>query len=206
MLALNPACVVNATLLVMVAVTAASCDVSADPRGDGAPRFGGSSTSFWLNTEERRCGTGGWLAYLAAWPPAMSALEPDPQGDEAERRQRLRERLREELGELYDEPLPEVEEGVLRTGAGIWSALCSGCHGTNARGATTLALSLPVAPGDLTDPDRAAFFSERAELRIVAAGSAGTPMMAWKGVLSPRDLRAVIAHLETLVGGGGEQP
>ncbi len=57
---------------------------------------------------------------------------------------------------------------------------------------------LPVQPGDLTDPARREFFSERAILRIVENGSPGTPMFGWKEVLTESSMRAVVAHLLTL--------
>ena len=184
-------------LAAALALAAPGCDEPA-----GSTLALDSSLSFWLNTQERNCGTWGWQEYLAAWPPALA----DDDDDDAERRLQLRERLRGELGERYGAPLPEATEDELRTGAGIWEALCAGCHGMTARGTATLSLLLPVPPGDLADPRRAAFFSERAKLRIVADGSPGTPMVGWKGVLTEADRRAVIAHLRTLASGDPEQP
>ncbi|MAD81029.1 MAG: hypothetical protein CMJ50_09345 [Planctomycetaceae bacterium] len=119
--------------------------------------------------------------------------------DHGERRQWLRDRLKKQLGDHYDIPLPKATEEDLRKGAEIWSLLCLGCHGEGGRGRRALSQMLPVQPGDLTDPARHAFFSERAKLRIVAEGSPGTPMFGWKEVLTEEYVRAVVAYLSTLV-------
>ena len=58
-----------------------------------------------------------------------------------------------------------------------------------AKGKGRIARLLPIAPGDLTDPERAAFFSERARLAIIADGIAGTPMVGWKNS-GPRSCRS----------------
>ncbi|HJN13393.1 MAG TPA: cytochrome c [Pirellulaceae bacterium] len=119
--------------------------------------------------------------------------------DHGGRRQWLRDRLKKQLKDDYDIPLPKATEEDLRKGAEIWSLLCLGCHGEGGRGRRALSQMLPVQPGDLTDPARHAFFSEQAKLHIVAEGSPGTPMFGWKEILTEENMRAVVAHLATLV-------
>jgi hypothetical protein len=140
------------------------------------------------------CGGGdGSAAVSRADGPAERA------GANAERRSSLRDDLRRALGGSYDEPLAFVDEHLLARGERAWELHCSACHGLSGRGGTTLARALPVEPGDLADPRRASFFSERAKLWILAEGSAGTPMTGWKEALDERMLIAVLAHMRTLV-------
>ncbi len=128
---------------------------------------------------------------------SVSALEEPLDNDK--RRRLLREKLRAALGEHYDAPLPEATEDDLNKGAELWTLLCLGCHGQDATGRRTLSRMLPTQPGNLSDPERAAYFSGRAKLWIVAEGSPGTPMFGWKEVLTEEDIEAVVAYLETLV-------
>lgn len=124
---------------------------------------------------------------------------PEEPVDNDKRRRLLRESLRAALGEHYDAPLPQATEDDLKKGAELWSVLCLGCHGHDAAGRRTLSRMLPIQPGNLTDPERAAYFSGQAKLWIVAEGSPGTPMFGWKEVLTEEDIRAVVAHLGTLM-------
>ncbi|MCH8315431.1 MAG: cytochrome c [Planctomycetes bacterium] len=128
---------------------------------------------------------------------AISA--PEEPLDNDKRRRLLREKLRAALGEHYDAPFPEATEDDLKKGAELWSLLCLGCHGHNGTGRRTLSRMLPIQPGNLTDPERAAYFSGQAKLWIVAEGSPGTPMFGWKEVLTEEDIQAVVAHLGTLM-------
>ncbi len=129
----------------------------------------------------------------------LAVSAPEERLDNDKRRRLLRERLRATLGEHYDAPLQKATEDDLKKGAELWSLLCLGCHGHDGAGRRTLSRMLPIQPGNLTDPERAAYFSSRAKLWIVAEGSPGTPMFGWKEVLTEEDIRAVVAHLETLV-------
>jgi mono/diheme cytochrome c family protein len=147
----------------------------------------------------------GWLARdllrprPVEWTRRPEAETVAPRPEDTERRTALRERLRTEMGDAYDAPLPAATPAQIARGSGLWEVLCAGCHATDARGRRTLSQMLPVPPGDLTDPERAAFYSDAARLRIVAEGIDGTPMFAWRDVLGEEDLFAVTSYLLTLV-------
>ncbi len=117
----------------------------------------------------------------------------------AQRRGALRDELVRALGASYDEPLARVDAPERAKGSEVYERLCAGCHGRSGRGGTILARALPVEPGDLADPERAAFFSERAKLWLVAEGSRGTPMTGWKEGLDEATMIAVLDHMRTLV-------
>jgi len=131
----------------------------------------------------------------------QGAQSPGPHGEVSDEQRRLefRERLREELGEDYDEPLPAATEAELAQGKELWESLCASCHGSGGGGMRQLSRMLPVPPGNLRDPVRAAFYSDRAKLRIIRDGSEDTPMLGWKHVLNEPELHAVLAHARTLV-------
>lgn len=145
------------------------------------------------------------LAGFACGPPAepRAIVVPEDGPTDAERREALRIRLRAELGQRYDEPVTEPSEEGLAQGAKHWELLCSNCHGRNGGGTRQLSQLLPVPPGDLRDPVRARFFSERAKLAIIADGIEGTPMIGWKDLLNEAEMRGVLAHLRTLVADDG---
>ena len=139
------------------------------------------------------------LALLLGACGGSGGAEGEQEGGPAARRAQLRERLRVELGERYDEPLPELTDAQLARGEEQWRKHCTNCHGVEGRGDGTLSRMLAAEPGDLSDPERAAFFSERAKLWILAEGSPGTPMAAWNAVLDEPDMEALVAYMATLV-------
>lgn len=132
---------------------------------------------------------------------ALVACGDGGEAPQPDRRASLRDQIRAELGERYDEPLPAVPEEALARGAEIWNRTCASCHGADGAGRTPMANMLAVPPGDLTDPERAGFFSEQAKVWIVAEGSPGTPMPGSAGALDDAEILAVVAHMATLVGG-----
>jgi len=155
------------------------------------------------NREDRSRGAATWtfvvlagLTSIGCGPPAEVPAE---EVSDEQRRLELRERLQEELGEDYGEPLPAATETELAQGAELWEALCASCHGSGGGGTRQLSRMLPIPPGSLKDPVRAAFLSDRAKLRIIRDGSEGTPMLGWKDVLTEPEMRAVFAHVQTLV-------
>ncbi len=107
-----------------------------------------------------RCGEAAETGAAAGGPGSRSAIAPSAPLDDQDRRLMLRERLRASLGDRYDAPVPKATESDLQRGAELWHLLCAGCHARDARGRGSLPQMLPVQPGDLTDPRRAAFFSE----------------------------------------------
>jgi len=141
------------------------------------------------------CGGGEESSVGVGYPLPVSHAGADHEA----RREDLRAHLRAELGEGYDTPLPPATAAQLELGAELWSLLCAECHGMTGRGTRNLSRILPVEPGDLTDPARAGFYSDRAKLHIVANGSEGTPMIGWSEVLSEESLRATVAHIDVLI-------
>jgi mono/diheme cytochrome c family protein len=118
------------------------------------------------------------------------------------RREVRRAELKQSLGEDYDRPLPAGTTDELRRGFELYDLTCAGCHGRRGRGDGRVAKQLLVAPGDLSDPARAAFFSERARLEIIRKGIPSTPMFGWEGTLGEDDLFAVFVALRYLNRGG----
>jgi mono/diheme cytochrome c family protein len=79
---------------------------------------------------------------------------------------------------------------------------CSVCHGLDGRGMGPAGRYLAPRPTDLTAPYVAAF-SDAQLSAIVADGVPGTPMPAWRGLLTPEERTEVVAYLRTLQRAGG---
>jgi len=116
---------------------------------------------------------------------------PDP----AARRIAFREQLRRELGAEYEAPLPPLEQEQFARGAGIYARLCESCHGLAGRGNGLSGRMLATPPPDLADAEQAAFFSDRAKLRIVRQGAPATPMIGWNQVLTDEECKIVLQYL-----------
>ncbi|RMF56850.1 MAG: cytochrome c [Calditrichaeota bacterium] len=110
----------------------------------------------------------------------------------------VRERLKQELGEKYEEPVPDPTPAQLKRGRDLYRQLCAPCHGSRGEGRGKTGEGLLVKPPALTDPKLAHFFSDQARLRIIRKGIKGTPMMGWGNVLSEPDLLAVFLYIRTL--------
>ncbi len=114
------------------------------------------------------------------------------------RRSAIREGLRESLGDGYDEPIPTATMETVVLGATIYTGLCAGCHGERGDGEGYASATLTVPPGDLTDPERAGFYSDAAKLEIMREGIAGSPMVGWREVVTDENLLAVFQYVRTL--------
>jgi len=142
----------------------------------------------------------------AARLPAQ-ALSPE----EIQRRTALRDSLRAELGEAYDEPVPPADDpaSALAHGKKVFDAYCSPCHGDDGRGTGETGETLDVQPADLTDPAKAAFYSDRATLEIIRRGVPDTPMIGWQDMIDDDELMDVFRYVRSISGsasvsGGGE--
>ena len=96
------------------------------------------------------------------------------------------------LGEQIEAPFAEVADGHvdgdLKVGAGVYQQHCASCHGAQGEGGTGTALGNPTMLA-LT-PD--AFLKHTIE-----NGRDGTPMLAFKDVLSPAQIDGVTAFLRS---------
>ena len=82
--------------------------------------------------------------------------------------------------------VPAPTDPVLARGKEIHDGRCASCHGIKGQGATGKRLSNGQVTRDL--PNVAD------HIRIVNDGLKGTPMPAWKDVLSPEDIEAVVRY------------
>lgn len=111
----------------------------------------------------------------------------------------LRAALREQLGDAYDEVIAPPSAAQLEAGARLYAQMCASCHGATGLGDGPAAKALVAPPGDLSDPVRAAFLSDRARLQIVRDGIPGTPMVGWQAVLDDGQVLEVFHHVRSLV-------
>ncbi len=112
----------------------------------------------------------------------------------------LRERLQLELGEKYNQPIPEATAAQLKRGAELYPQVCASCHGGRGDGLGRITEGLAWNPTSFTDPRQATFFSGQARLEIIRNGIAGTPMMGWQKVLTEEDILALYLYTHSLIG------
>jgi high-affinity iron transporter len=147
---------------------------------------------------ERRLAALGLVALAVAGAACDGARPAVAPGDDAARREELRDALRAELGAQYDAPVAAGSGDDLRKGAQIYDQLCRACHGAGGKGNGPSAEWLRPRPASLVDPATAAFFSDRAQLRIIETGVPGTAMVGWADVLDAADRRNVFLHIRSM--------
>lgn len=157
----------------------------------------------------RRCGRiGGRAAAVAVLSVAVllgvaCGDRPVPGGTRAstdeDRRGRHRDELRDLLGDRYHEPVPAATDEQIERGAKTYDVLCRSCHGRAGRGTGRSSRLIAIPPPDLSDPIRAAFFSDRAKLQIIAEGLEGTPMIGWKEMLGEPERLDVFQYVRTFL-------
>jgi mono/diheme cytochrome c family protein len=116
----------------------------------------------------------------------------------------VHERFSEEAGGSCDLAELDLTADQLRKGSEIWELVCEGCHGGLAQGQGRVSELLTTDPGDMTDRERAEFFSDRERIRFIADGMDGTPMIGWKEVLSDEEILAVYGYFCSLAEREGE--
>jgi len=93
-------------------------------------------------------------------------------------------------------------DGDVERGAALYPKKCKGCHGPEGRGDGALAKSLDPPPGDLTDGERMARWSDEELYRLIRDGgeAAGlsAQMPAWGKLLSDPEVRDVAAFVRAL--------
>jgi mono/diheme cytochrome c family protein len=122
---------------------------------------------------------------------------PEPTHGET-RRSAAHERFSEGPGGSCDLAALNVTPDQLREGFEIWQVVCEGCHGGQAKGQGRVSELLTAEPGDLTDPERAEFFSDSDRIQFIADGMEGTPMIGWKDVLSDEEIVSVYGYFCSL--------
>lgn len=106
-----------------------------------------------------------------------------------------------------DTALPPLDPALVEEGRGVYAKQCASCHGAHAQGAPNW--EQPDARGELPAPPHNAEghtwkHSDAMLYRIVMHGwrdpfnkTERLTMPAFSGVLSPREVRAVITYLKT---------
>lgn len=88
--------------------------------------------------------------------------------------------------------------------APLFQAMCAACHGSSGKGDGPAAPSLidlwqhPVKPADFTKPHRKSGPLPRDLYRTILLGLDGTPMTAYRDLLPPDTIWALVAHIQSL--------
>ena len=138
----------------------------------------------------------GLLLILSACTSESKPIDPTQQ----QRMLELRERLKGELGEKYNQSIPQATEAQLKRGAELYPHVCAACHGGRGDGLGKISEGRAGNPTSFTDAEQAAFFSGQARLQIIRKGVPGTPMMGWQNVLSEEDIMALYLYIHSLIG------
>lgn len=117
-----------------------------------------------------------------------------------------RARLRTELGEAYDQPVPELSSADAARGKTIYDQHCASCHGSTGKGDGAAAADLHPGPADFTDPFHARYYSDAARIRIIEQGSPGTAMAGFGAELDRQQILDVYAHVASLRPGPSGSP
>ena len=135
-----------------------------------------------------------WPALLCLLASCATSSEPV---DHQARRTAHRDDLKARLGADWDTPI-DLSEADLARGAEIWGKSCAACHGPTGRGDGARAALLQPPPPDLISGPSRSFYSDRAQLVILAEGAPGTAMAPFARSLSEADREAVYAHVMAL--------
>lgn len=111
----------------------------------------------------------------------------------------VREWLKEELGDRYDDPVPDVTEEQRAIGKRLYGMHCASCHGESGRGDGPAAAALPLRPSDFTDPEHSSFYSGQGRLYIIQKGIRGTTMPGWESTMSENEIHSVYGYVRSLM-------
>ena len=81
-------------------------------------------------------------------------------------------------------------------GAKIYKSNCESCHGPQGHGDGPAGAALIPPPRNL--PDLAAQVDDDYLFWRISAGSPGTPMVAWKGIMTDEQIWQTVAYIRTL--------
>ena len=87
-------------------------------------------------------------------------------------------------------------------GQAVFLRNCAFCHGADGSGRNWIGTFLEPHARDLRQP-RIAALSEDALRTIIRDGLPGSSMPAWRDVLSPSQLDAVVTHVQTVIAKAG---
>ena len=98
---------------------------------------------------------------------------------------------------LLHDRKPELRSpsALERQGETLYQANCAFCHAADGSAKSWIGRFLEPHPRDLTDPVAMAGMTRERLARVIADGLDGTSMPAWKSVLAPREIDAVIAYM-----------
>jgi mono/diheme cytochrome c family protein len=133
----------------------------------------------------------------AFWACSKGRTETDPRQIAFMRE--YREYLQEQLGPEYDGLVPSATAEQLQRGEVLYQQLCMACHGVHGTGVIHGGNDITWRPADLTDPEQAAFLSDRGKLYVIKKGIPNTPMNGWDPILSDEDVMAVFQYTRSLV-------
>lgn len=138
------------------------------------------------------------LAIVGCSLPTPEIAAPPPPPSHAEHMammEKQRETLKRELGDAYDQPIPDLGDADPARGEAIYKELCLKCHGAGGAGDGPRATALDPPPADLTDPFHAQYYSDAGRVRIIAVGSPGTGMGGFETRLEPTEIVDVYAYI-----------
>ena len=87
-------------------------------------------------------------------------------------------------------------------GEGLYFSRCAYCHGDSGRGDGPAGVTMDPAPPDLTSDDYWAARTRASVAAAILAGSPGTAMPGYEGILDEEELGMLMDHLETLRAAG----
>ena len=85
-----------------------------------------------------------------------------------------------------------------QTGQAVYRAQCAMCHGADGRGDGPAAAMVSPKPRDFRAPEFWADRTPESVAEAVRQGKPGTAMMGYQAVLTPEEIREVVAYLRTL--------
>jgi cytochrome c oxidase cbb3-type subunit 3 len=95
--------------------------------------------------------------------------------------------------------IPPKIEGLTRQqrrGEKLFQDNCAFCHGATGTGRNWIGSFLEPHPRDLTDPANMTSMTRERLRRVIRNGLPGTSMPAWKSVLAPAEIEAIIAYVD----------